>query len=78
MSKWYELPAPHEDIVLSSRIRLARNLSDFPFESRMSDDQRRQLADKVKAALQDIPVGGTPLSFVEMESLDEIIMWYNP
>lgn len=72
MSKWYELPAPHEDIVLSSRIRLARNLSDFPFESRMSDDQRRQLADKVKAALQDIPVGGTPLSFVEMESLDEI------
>lgn len=72
MSKWYELPAPHEDIVLSSRIRLARNLSDFPFESRMSDDQRRQLADKVKAALQDVPVGGAFLSFVEMEALDEI------
>ena len=37
MSKWYEAKAPHEDIVISSRIRLARNLSDFPFESRMTD-----------------------------------------
>ena len=72
MSKWYEAKAPHEDIVISSRIRLARNLSDFPFESRMTDEQRRQLSEKVKQALSHVTVSGETLQFTEMDSLEEI------
>ena len=72
MSKWYETPAPHDDIVLSSRIRLARNLSDFPFESRMTDEQRGQLAQKVRTALEGFPAAGAPLRFVEMDAISPI------
>lgn len=37
-SKWMEAAGPSGDIVLSSRIRLARNLRDFPFPSRLGAD----------------------------------------
>lgn len=72
MRKWYEASAPHDDIVLSSRIRLARNLSGFPFENRMSDDQRGQLAQTIKSALSDFTVEGAPLRFIEMDALSAI------
>ncbi len=39
------------DIVISSRIRLARNLAEFPFVSTCSDDQRTQIESAVIAGL---------------------------
>jgi len=35
MLKWYENPAVDADIVISSRVRLARNLNDFLFPNRL-------------------------------------------
>ncbi len=40
--------------VVSTRIRLARNLSDYPFPVRMTDDQKRELADKVYDVAKEI------------------------
>lgn len=34
---WYTQDGPHGDLVISSRIRLARNLQEFPFPNRLSD-----------------------------------------
>ena len=34
--KWYENTAGNGDIVLSTRIRLARNLKNYPFPARLS------------------------------------------
>lgn len=51
MNKWYEKSGKDADVVISTRIRLARNLRDFPFYSRMSDAQRRAVIDKVGEAI---------------------------
>lgn len=47
MEKWYEQPSDHQDVIISSRIRLARNMSDFPFESRMSLEDKISVVNKV-------------------------------
>ena len=51
MSSWYQKVGKDSDVVLTSRIRLARNISGINFPSRMNDEQRQILNDKVKQAL---------------------------
>lgn len=41
--KWYEKSGDFGDIVVSSRIRLARNLAEYPFPSRLNAEQRRAI-----------------------------------
>ena len=41
MSKWYTAQGNNSDVVVSSKIRLARNLADAPFPSRMSNEVRK-------------------------------------
>lgn len=48
---WYNEKAPEGDIVVSTRIRLARNLTGIPFPSRMTDAQRIEVNEKVKDAV---------------------------
>lgn len=42
-------------IVLSTRLRLARNLRDFPFPSRASQEQRQNILETCESAIQSIP-----------------------
>jgi protein arginine kinase len=51
-SKWLEGSGPHADIVISSRIRLARNLADLPFPH-MSEEAQQQALESVDEALKD-------------------------
>lgn len=41
--EWLRGSGPESDIVISSRIRLARNLADFPFISRATDADRAEI-----------------------------------
>jgi len=41
--EWLRGSGPESDIVISSRIRLARNLADFPFISRSTDSDRAEI-----------------------------------
>jgi protein arginine kinase len=42
---WYAAPGPEDDVVLSTRLRLARNLANFPFPEReQGDDDERVLS----------------------------------
>ena len=52
MSCWYNNPAPEGDIVVSTRIRLARNINGYPFPARMSESDRREVNAKIKAAVE--------------------------
>ncbi len=38
-STWDNEPAPHSDVVMSCRVRLARNIAGFPFVNRASETQ---------------------------------------
>ncbi len=49
-SKWAEGTGPDIDVVISSRIRLARNLKDYPFPHFMSAEQAEQILHGVRTA----------------------------
>ena len=51
MTKWYEKAGPEGDIVISTRIRFARNLAKFPFPCKMARDQRLEVIELVKKAV---------------------------
>ncbi len=48
---WYLTKGPDWDVVLSSRIRLARDLENSPFPHRMSDKDRDEACGKIVAAI---------------------------
>ncbi len=56
MSIWYQGEGNSSDVVLYSRIRLARNLADSPFPSRMSDDIRKNVTKKIYATVKSSPL----------------------
>lgn len=72
MSAWYTDRYENDDVVLSTRIRLARNLSGFPFPSKMTNDDRIKLNSMVERAILD---SNTPFSkslkFINMKNVPE-------
>ena len=73
MSRWYLSPAEDNDVVISSRIRIARNLSGMPFPVRMSAQDRQSLNERVKnavAAINDPAISS--LKFIELEKVPSL------
>lgn len=58
MSRWYEFTDPDNDIVVSSRIRLARNVKGIPFPKRMNDTQKNELLGVIKSLLDGVSLQG--------------------
>lgn len=54
MLKWYKEAGKNNDVVISSRVRLARNLREYPFSAKLSAKQAGELVEKVKAVTQVI------------------------
>jgi protein arginine kinase len=69
---WITAAGPHADIVLSSRVRLARNVSGFPFSPRAGDADRLQVLERVRdAAAQTTLLGDAILLRVDELSASE-------
>lgn len=49
--KWYELNGSDGEVVISTRVRLARNLKDYPFPARCSSSQQNEIAQKISDAI---------------------------
>lgn len=58
-------------VIISSRIRLARNLRDYPFPVRMTDAQREEVAEKVRSVMCDGEFCGYRFMAVKMEDMSE-------
>lgn len=73
MSCWYSVSAPQDDIVVSTRIRLARNISGMPFPSKMTAEQFKAVNLAIKKAITE---SNTPyaksLKYIAMEDIPEI------
>lgn len=73
MSCWYTQNAPENDVVISTRVRLARNLSGVPFPSRMTSTQRTEVNERIKRAISE---SNTPfarsLKYIAMKDVPEI------
>jgi protein arginine kinase len=70
--EWLRGTGPESDIVISSRIRLARNLAQFPFLSRADDAARADIETLLRDHLDDVPVRGnlTYFDVVHLGPLD--------
>lgn len=58
MAKWYNGGGADNDVVLFSKIRLARNLSDTPFKSRMSREIKKNTVKKLYASVKNSDIAG--------------------
>jgi len=69
--EWLRGAGPESDIVISSRIRLARNLADYPFISRASDQDRGQIEKLLKDCLSGVEQASEML-YVDVNELTGI------
>lgn len=53
MLKWYEEVGENSDVVISSRVRLARNLNRYPFSTILTDEQAINLVEEVNHVMKD-------------------------
>lgn len=70
--EWLRGSGPESDIVMSSRIRLARNLSDYPFIRRCTDIDRANIESTVRERLcKDTNLSDlTFINVADLETLD--------
>jgi len=57
INEWFNGTGPKSDVVISSRIRLARNLSGYKFLSRCSVDEKKEILEKLKNVLMSLNLG---------------------
>ncbi|GAK04699.1 putative ATP:guanido phosphotransferase YacI [Geomicrobium sp. JCM 19037] len=73
ISPWMKQSGPEDDIVLSSRIRLARNLEDYPFPFKSSNDAAQALYKHLHARLANKELDGVGhLSWFSMKDSSDI------
>lgn len=70
-SSWLSPDGPHADRVISSRIRLARNLSAYQFAHKASAERMLQMIGSLEGALQQLP-GLQPSRFVRLHDIDPL------
>lgn len=67
--EWLRGTGPESDIVMCSRIRLARNLADFPFINRASRGEKTEIENHFKSAIAS---AGLNLSYVDVLNVNNL------
>src|SRR5687767_11141042 len=73
---WLDASGEHSDIVISTRIRLARNIEGYAFSGRARDGERLRILAQVKDAVQGIPRlrEGVMLRVDELKPEDRLLL----
>lgn len=66
--EWLQGTGRESDIVISARIRLARNLADFPFCNRASEMERREIENVLRECAKSLSLH-EPLEYVDVSKL---------
>lgn len=69
MVNWYLQSGKESDVVVSSRIRLARNLNEFPFTTKYKKSEALKIISKMEEVLPNLGYG---LKVLKMKDIDEI------
>lgn len=77
MADWYKDDGFQGDIVLSTRIRLARNIKDIPFPSKMSDEDAKKVIDLTENALNDADIKFNKINLNELSETEKEILVEN-
>lgn len=68
---WITGDGPHADVILSTRIRLARNLERFPFRETITAPQQQMVTEDVLAAIDVSRLGQQDRQFLRLAELGE-------
>uniref|UniRef100_A0A7C3WUS3 ATP--guanido phosphotransferase n=1 Tax=Dictyoglomus turgidum TaxID=513050 RepID=A0A7C3WUS3_9BACT len=71
--KWLGEDNLHKDIILSTRIRLARNVSEFPFPNQASEPQRKRFINKVEWVFENDSNFNKDYDFLRLEKLPRLV-----
>lgn len=66
---WYLDNGKESDVIVSSRIRLARNIKDIPFKQKLSKEDINNLLEKIKFITPSLGYG---LKFLRIKDMDDI------
>jgi protein arginine kinase len=69
--EWLRGTGPESDIVISSRIRLARNLAPFPFPNRADDETKSQIEEALRSKIDQLRIDNK-LSYVDVARLETL------
>lgn len=67
----FNADGPHSDVVLLSRVRLARNINGYPFAGQMSDQDHRSVIQLLSRAAEKLFPGGTTL-WIDLQKTSEL------
>ncbi|MDD4753258.1 MAG: protein arginine kinase [Desulfitobacteriaceae bacterium] len=78
-SKWMEGSGPNQDIVISSRVRLARNIKEIPFPHLLPENREREILDMVKNIVEGKVIGNQGGAFevtnlLELSTLEKWVL----
>ncbi len=62
---WYSVPGKDDDVIISTRVRLARNLADFMFPSKMTEDD----AARIQALIYDASAFNQNYSLIDLSTV---------
>lgn len=69
MANWYLQNGKDSDVVLSSRVRLSRNMQNYPFTIKCSKEDLNKILEEVK---EIVPSLGYGLKFINLKDIDDI------
>lgn len=68
---WYTKCGKDGDVVLSSRVRLARNIKGIPFPMRADKEQQKQVIELCKEAVLGKKIGNMKIDFIDFTVMEE-------
>jgi len=71
VGEWLRGTGPESDIVMSSRVRLARNLPQYPFVSRATEQDRGEIERFLRERIALAPIGAD-LEYIDVGGLEEV------
>jgi protein arginine kinase len=78
MEKWYQkADSIYPGVIISSRVRLARNLKKYPFPSRLNSENAKELVDEIGNVFKNEAVLDTNFTMLHMNnvpSIDKVAM----
>ena len=70
--EWLRGSGPESDIVISSRVRLARNLAQYPFLTRATDQQAAEVHVEIRKALATLGLTQNGHCYVDLAETNEL------
>lgn len=71
INEWFKGTGPSSDVVISSRIRLARNLAGYKFLNRCTGEERKEILEKLKNVLMSLNLG-EKVSYVSVDQASSL------